>query len=112
MQRDHREAYDSTSHYRVAVVPFRDVMGERARMTLVLLMGAAAFVLVIAAANVANLTLMRGVRRQHELVVRAALGAGVARLRRLLLAENLLLALAGGAARVMKVGRALCGESG
>ena len=40
-------------------------------------MGAAAFVLVISAANVANLTLMRGVRREHELVVRAALGAGV-----------------------------------
>jgi predicted permease len=40
---------------------------------------------------------MRGVRRQHELVVRAALGAGVARLRRLLLVENLLLALMGAA---------------
>ncbi len=46
-------------------------------------------------ANVANLSLMRGVRREHELVVRAALGAGSARLRRLLLVENLLLALAG-----------------
>ena len=57
---------------------------------------AAAFVLVIACANVANLTLMRGVRREHELVVRAALGAGTARLRRLLLAENLVLATAGG----------------
>ena len=57
-------------------------------------MGAAAFVLIIACANVANLTLMRGVRREHELVVRAALGAGAARLRRLLLAENLVLAVA------------------
>ena len=62
---------------------------------LLLLMVAAAFVLVITAANVVNLTLMRGVRREPELVVRAALGAGVARLRRLLLAENLVLALAG-----------------
>ena len=58
-------------------------------------MGAAAFVLVIACANVANLTLMRGVRREHEMTVRAALGAGTARLRRLLLIENLVLALAG-----------------
>jgi predicted permease len=58
-------------------------------------MGAAAFVMIISAANVANLTLMRGVRREHEIAVRAALGAGVARLRRLLLVENLLLALAG-----------------
>jgi predicted permease len=60
-------------------------------------MGAAAFVLVISAANVANLTLMRGVNRQGELVVRAALGAGVSRLRRLLLAENLILTLMGAA---------------
>src|SRR5262249_29133268 len=45
--------------------------------------------------NVANLTLMRGVRREHELVVRAALGAGVTRLRRLLLVENLMLAFTG-----------------
>ena len=51
--------------------------------------------LIIACANVANLTLMRGVRREHEMVVRAALGAGTARLRRLLLAEHLILALAG-----------------
>jgi hypothetical protein len=39
------------------------VLGEDARLTLLLLMGAAAFVLIISAANVANLTLMRGVRR-------------------------------------------------
>jgi putative ABC transport system permease protein len=95
MQREHREAYDPASHYRVAVIPFKEVMGERARLTVWLLMGAAAFVLIIAAANVANLTLMRSVRREHELVVRAALGAGVARLRRLLLAENLVLTLGG-----------------
>ena len=60
-------------------------------------MGAAAFVLIIACANVTNLTLMRGVRREHELTVRAALGAGTVRLRRLLLTENLLLALMGAA---------------
>jgi predicted permease len=90
--------YDPGSHYRVAVIPFKEVLGERARLTLGLLMGAAGFVLIISAANVANLTLMRGVRRGHELVVRAALGAGVGRLRRLLLAENLLLALLGAAA--------------
>ena len=58
-------------------------------------MGAAAFVMIISCANVANLTLMRAVRREHELVVRAALGAGTARLRRLLLVENLVLALTG-----------------
>ncbi|HKE13365.1 MAG TPA: ABC transporter permease [Kofleriaceae bacterium] len=107
MQVEHREAYDPASHYRVAVIPFKEVMGERARPVLVLLMGAAAFVLIIAAANVANLTLMRSVRREHELVTRAALGAGAARLRRLLLAENLVLALMGtGVGVVIAVGGA------
>ena len=96
MRSEFKEAYDPASHYRVAVIPFQEVIGERARLTLWLLMGAAAFVLVISAANVANLTLMRGVRREHELAVRAALGAGVGRLRRLLLVENLLLATVGG----------------
>jgi putative ABC transport system permease protein len=93
---DHPEAYDAASGFHVTLKPFHEVLGERARLTLWLLMGAAAFVLIIACANVANLTLMRSVRREHELVVRAALGAGAARLRRLLLAENLVLALLGG----------------
>jgi putative ABC transport system permease protein len=91
----HRDAYDPGSHYRVSVLPFQRAMSEQARLTLWLLMGAAAFVLVISAANVANLTLMRGVRREPELVVRRALGAGMGRLRRLLLVENLALTFAG-----------------
>jgi predicted permease len=97
VQAEHKDAYDPGSGYRVTVLPFQEVLGERAKLTLWLLMGAAAFVLIIACANVANLTLMRGVRREQELVVRSALGAGTARLRRLLLAENLVLASAGAA---------------
>jgi putative ABC transport system permease protein len=100
MRNQYTGAYNPASNFRVAVIPFSVVMGERARLTLFLLMAAAAFVLVISAANVANLTLMRGVRREHELAVRAALGAGVGRLRRLLLVENLLLAVLGGAVGV------------
>jgi putative ABC transport system permease protein len=95
LHRNYPEAYDPESRYRVTLTPFKSVLGERARLTLWLLMGAAAFVLIISAANVANLTLMRGVRREHELVVRAALGAGAARLRRLLLAESLVLTILG-----------------
>ncbi len=97
MRRDFKEAYNPGSHYRIAVLPFKEALGERARLTLWLLMGAAAFVMIISAANVANLTLMRGVRREHEMVVRAALGAGVGRLRRLLLVENFMLTLLGAA---------------
>ena len=95
VQSAYPEAYDKNSGYKVTVTPFQDVLGEQARLTLWLLMGAAAFVMIISCANVANLTLMRGVRREQELVVRAALGAGAARLRRLLLAENLVLAFGG-----------------
>ncbi|MEO5815561.1 MAG: ABC transporter permease [Gemmatimonadaceae bacterium] len=92
---DHPEAYDAGSGFHVTLTPFQEVLGQNARLTMLLLMGAAAFVLIIACANVANLTLMRGVRREQELVVRAALGAGTSRLRRLLLTENLMLAVAG-----------------
>lgn len=106
MQRAFRDAYDAGSHYRVAVIPYKEVLGERARLTLWLLMGTAAFVMIISAANVVNLTLMRGVRREHELVVRAALGAGSVRLRRLLLVENLVLTGMGAA---LGVGIALGG---
>lgn len=92
---DYPGTYDAGSGYAVTLTPFKEVLGKDSRLTLWLLMGVAAFVLVIACANVANLTLMRGVRREHEMAVRAALGAGRARLRRLLLAEHLVLALAG-----------------
>ena len=97
VQSDFASDYDPGSGYKVTLIPFHEVLGERARLTLWLLMGAAAFVMIISSANVANLTLMRAVRREHELVLRAALGAGTGRLRRLLLGENLLLALMGAA---------------
>ena len=94
---DHPEVYEAAAGYDIRVAPLREVLNERATLTFWLLMGAAAFVLVIACANVANLTLIRGIRRERELIVRRAMGAGAARLRKLLLAENLLLALVGSA---------------
>jgi putative ABC transport system permease protein len=106
LKRAYPDAYDPGSNYRVAVVPFKQAIGERAQLTLWLLMGVAAFILVISAANVTSLTLMRGVRRSHELLVRTALGAGSARLRRMLLVENLLLTIMGAA---LGVGIALGG---
>ena len=99
--RDHPEAYEKASRFAITVSPLRAALNERASLTMWLLMGAASFVLLIAVANVANLTLMRGVGRQREMLVRAALGAGTWRLRTLLLIENLTLALIGGALGVL-----------
>jgi putative ABC transport system permease protein len=98
---DHPEAYEKAARYAIDVNPLRVAINERASLTLWLLMGAAGFVLLIACANVANLTLMRGVGREREMLVRAALGAGRMRLRVLLMIENLTLALIGGAIGVL-----------
>jgi putative ABC transport system permease protein len=93
----HPEAYDRAAGYRVTVTPLKQILGESARSTLWLLSAAALLVLVVACANVTNLALMRTARRAHEFAVRLALGAGIPRLRRMLLTENLLLALMGAA---------------
>lgn len=97
----HPEAYTAAAKHAVMLASLKQALNERARLTFWLLMGAAGFVLLIACANVSNLTLIRGVQRERELVVRQALGAASARLRRLLLAENLTLAITGGALGVL-----------
>jgi putative ABC transport system permease protein len=84
----------------VQLTPLADEVLGAVHRSLWLLFGAVALVLAAACANVANLLLARTTARAHEIVTRAALGAGPLRLARQFLAESLLLALAGGAAGV------------
>ncbi len=95
MMKDHPESYPAKADFRISAVPLRDQITSNASTVLWVLLAASALVFVIACSNVANLILARTIRREGELAVRAALGASTAALRRVLLAESLLLCGAG-----------------
>src|SRR3954451_16587760 len=93
---DDKTAYRPGSGFTAATLGVRDEMTRNARPMLLILLGTTGLVLLIACANVANLTLARLLRRDRQLAVRTALGSGGGPLVRQLLTESPLLAVAGG----------------
>jgi predicted permease len=100
MTKEHSEAYPAKAEFQIGAKLLREQITSGARTVLLVLLAASALVFIIACSNVANLILTRTVRREGELAVRAALGASAGALRRMLLAESLLLCGAGAAVGV------------
>jgi len=101
MTKEHPEAYSPKANFQIGAKLLREQITSGARTVLLVLLAASALVFIIACSNVANLILTRTVRREGELATRAALGASTGALRRMLLAESLLLCGAGAALGVM-----------
>ena len=101
MKKDHPEAYPKQADFQISAKLLRDEITSGAKTILWVLLAASGLVFIIACSNVANLILARTVRREGELAVRTALGATKGALRRMLLAESLLLCGAGAALGVV-----------
>jgi putative ABC transport system permease protein len=104
IKKDHPKDYSDRGDYRIDAKLLRNQITSGARTILLVLLAASALVFIIACCNAANLILSRSVRREGELTVRAALGASAPALRRILLAESLVLCVAGATLGVLSAG--------
>ena len=96
-----REFPETNSGYTLMALPLRDVMIEGRDQMILILLGAAGFLLLIACANTANLLLVRSIGRRKEFAIRSALGASHLHTIRQLLTENVFLSVIAGAGGVL-----------
>jgi predicted permease len=101
IKKDHPEAYSKQADFQISARLLRDQITSGARTVLLILLAASSLLFVVACSNVANLILARTVRREGELAIRTAVGASKGALRRMLLAESLLLCGGGAALGVL-----------